>query len=397
MLPLPSHPPTRPPHCRLAPHTRWISALAILIAALFFGSRALADQPYGSTQSQGDWNPKQQFLDSLPPSISDGLDINGWGWFSYLHNSKPKSDFTDTVLSLDITKSFAQRVALTFEGNLIDADGQWRAEAEQLYLSVRPLDDYAGYVTLGKFNANFGLEERDFWDRTHGTTSLLFGAQPQDLVGLIASLPLGSTGVTLRPFIGLDFQGQFEYNQPPLAGMQILYKPTSELQLSWTNLAGPGMTVYEGAPIRHPYPQGGYGGSAAAIENWQGPNLYADRGGTLYFTDANVAWRPRNDLMLGAEGLLATTGTDEGHVGWSGAMLTADFKVTDKFHLFGRASYLNDDDWLVYGVFQKMYEYSVGAGYQLFDKVELRGEYRHDHGSVTGNSDTFSIHITAGF
>jgi hypothetical protein len=368
-----------------------------MVAVVASNIRLGADQNYLSTASSSD-DVKQKMLDVLPPQVSEGLDINAWAWFSYLHNSAPKNDITDTVLSIDITKSFAQRIAFTFEGNLINADGQWRGEVEQLYVSTRPSEDYAGIITVGKFNTNFGVEERDFWQRSHGTTSLLFGAQPQDLVGIIASLPLGSTGVTLRPFVGLDFQGQPEFNQSPLGGLQVQYKPTSELRLSWTNLAGPGVVMYEGEPLRHPYPQGGYGGGAiAAIENWQGPNLVAARGGTLFFSDANIIWHPHTDLTIAAEGLVGTTGTDEGRDSWWGAMLTGEFNVTDRLWLFGRYSYLDDGAWLIYGQFQKLYEVSAGAGYHLFDKVEVRVEYRHDRGSVTGNSDTLSIHIMAGF
>ena len=352
----------------------------------------------------------------LPPEISDGLDFSAWAWFSYLHNDQPSNNFTDTLFSLSITKSFAQRAAVSVEANYMDTDGHWRAELEQLYISLMVNPDSQTLVTIGKFNANFGLEARDFWDRTHGTTSLLFSAQPQAIVGVILAQPIGDTGMTLRPFVSLDFQGQPEVNQPPSAGLQMEYKPSRDLRFSWTNWTGPGFIPFGGRPLHQPYPQGSYGSgnqyggagpyggnqegpsvNANAIENWQGPNLYAGRAGTLYFTDANVTWHPREDLTLGTEFLLGTSGTSLGRWGWSGIMATADFNVTDRLSLFARYSYLDDSDWLIYGRFENLFEGSAGAGYKLTKDLEVRGEYRHDRGSESGNSDSVSLHVTVGF
>jgi hypothetical protein len=78
-------------------------------------------------------------------------------------------------------------------------------------------------------------------------------------------------------------------------------------------------------------------------------------------------------------------------------MVTAEFDVTDRLWVFGRYSYLNDADWLIYGEFQKLYECSFGVGYKLFDHVEIRAELRHDRGTDTGSTDSASIHVTAGF
>jgi len=343
-------------------------------------------------------NPKDYLLNLLPSDVSDGLDINGWFWFSYLHASQEKSDFTDTLFSLDITKSFQQRLALSFEGNVMNVDGQWRGEVEQLYLSLMVCPESQTLLTIGKFNANFGLEARDFWNRTHGTTSLLFAAQPQDLVGFMITQPLGDTGLKLRPFMSLDFQGQFEYNQSPSTGIQAEYKPTRNLRMSLTAWVGPGFVMEAGRSLRHPFPQGGYEeGSAKAIENWQGPNLIAERGGTLYFTDANVSWHATDELVVGAEFLAGTSGTSAGRWGWCGAMLTADFHVTDKLNLFARGSYVDDSAWLIYGERQRLFEGSGGAGYQVTKNIEIRGEYRHDYGTNTGSADSLSIHVTLGF
>jgi len=212
--------------------------------------------------------------------------------------------------------------------------------------------------------------------------------------------PIGDTGIILKPFLSLDFQGQVDFDQPPAGGLQTEYKPNRDLKLSWTNWIGPGFVLFGGQPLRHPYPQGGYGdseyGDANAIENWQGPNLYAERGGTLYFTDANILWRPRNDLSLGAEFLLGTTDASSGRWGWSGVMFAGNFSVTDHISVFARASFINDADWLIYGMFQNITEGNVGISYRFNDHLEIRGEYRHDHGSESGDTDSFSIHLAVG-
>lgn len=376
-------------------------ALIALIPAL--GARADEAAP----PSYAGFQPTEQLLSLLPHNVSEGLDVHAWAWFSFLHSDQEHGNYTDTVLSLDVSKTFAQRVTVSAEGNYMNADGHWRGEAEQVFISILALEETRTILTLGKFNANFGLEGRDFWSRTHGTTSLLFGAQPQDLIGAMISQPIGETGLKLRGFLSLDFQGHPEINQSPAAGLQLEYKPDSDLHFSWTNWVGPGMVMYGGRPIHHPYPHGGYGstydeedehyGNATALENWQGPNLFAERGGTLYFTDANVSWRPRNDLTLGAEFLLGTSGTSLGRWGWSGFMLTADFNVTDRLALFARYSYIDDADWLLYGKFEKIWEASAGASYHLTDHLEFRGEYRHDRGTESGSMDSVSVHVTVGF
>src|SRR4029450_533645 len=48
---------------------------------------------------------KQQILQSLPPSISDGLEIDAWAWIGALHQPS-HDDFWDVDLSLAVTKSF---------------------------------------------------------------------------------------------------------------------------------------------------------------------------------------------------------------------------------------------------------------------------------------------------
>ncbi len=210
--------------------------------------------------------------------------------------------------------------------------------------------------------------------------------------------PLGYTGVKVRPFVTTDFQGVASFDEPPAAGVNVAYRPNKDLTFSLTNWIGPGLVLGPGKALHPPYEGGAYGSSIAnVLSNWQGPNLSANRGGTLYFVDANIVWRPADDLTLSAEYLLATTPTSGGTFGWSGAMLLANYDLTDHWSLFGRASYLDDHDWLVTGTFQDIYEVSGGVSYRFTDKIELRAEYRHDSSNAAGNLDTVSIDFTAGF
>src|SRR5207253_1430072 len=153
-----------------------------------------------------------------------------------------------------------------------------------------------------------------------------------------------------------------------------------------------------GEPLRHPFPAGAYGyDGAAVVENWQGPNLTAERGSTLYFLEAKATWQPRADLFLAAEYLLGTTGTSYGRWGWHGFAFLADYSVNARMHVFGRWSALDDSDWLITGIFMKAQELSCGIGYEIADGVEIRAEYRHDFSNVTPDFDSVSIHLAMSF
>jgi hypothetical protein len=340
-------------------------------------------------------NLKQRFINSLPPVVGDGLDITFWGWFAdYQNNQKEYSNYYDTELSLGITKSFDQRFAVSAQGNFIDANGERRVELEQGYGSFLLNPNQGSFVTVGKFNANFGVEARDFWNRTTGTTSLLFGAQPQDLIGVMVTQPIGDTGVKVRPFVTEDYQEQYYFNQSPYAGLSLEYQPTHELSFGVTGMAGPGFVLYGGRPIHPPYPRNSYGDGNSVIANWQGPNLMAESGGTLYFVEVKATWQVRPDLRLSAEYLQENTGTSRGNWGWYGFLVQADYDLSDRWHCFARWSYLDDNDWLVTGVFQIAQEVSGGLGYEIIDGVEVRGEYRHDFSSAEAGVDSVSIHLT---
>ena len=296
---------------------------------------------------------KERMIKGLPEAIGDGLDFDVWGWLGGLWHDGGEH-YWDGELSFSITKSFQQRVAVTAQLNLIDANDVKRAELEQGFISARLWD--RTIVTVGKFNANFGIEARDFWNRTTGTPSLLFGA--------MVSVPIGETGLTIKPFVSTDFQGQWHFDQPISAGAKLEWAPDEKLKFGLTNWVGPGFSLFRGKPLHSPYPADAYGSDpASASENWQGPHLVAMRHGTLYFVDANVKWKIRKDVTLSGEFLTGSTGTFGHTYSWLGGLIMADWAITDRVHTFARVSVIDDKDWIVTGFFQKRQEYSVGAGW----------------------------------
>ena len=349
--------------------------------------------------ASGDDGPslKEQMLAALPPAIGDGLDIDVWGWAGDLQTlGEYRTNYYDLELGVGVSKTFDQRVTVAAQGNLIDANGTIRVELETAYASAKVQDEGSTLLTIGKMNADFGVEGRDFWTRRTGTPSLLFAAQPQDLIGVELTQPIGESGVTLRPFVSADFQGGYNFDQSPSAGVNVSYRPTRNLDLKWTNWVGPGFVLMGGRPLRYPFEGGSYGAdpAAAVVENWQGPHLTAEAGGTLYFTEVAASVHVTPDLTLSAEYLYATSGTHLGRWGWQGFLVTADDQVTDELHVFGMWSFLDDSDWLVTGIFQTCQELSCGFGYQIYDGVELRCEYRHDFSNVTDDFDSVSAHLT---
>jgi hypothetical protein len=352
-----------------------------------------------NVETDSDVSLKQRYIDRLPPAIGDDLDIDAWGWAGILQTNYENKRYYDAELGLGITKSFAQRLAIGAEGNYINANGVTRFELEQGYASIKVSDATQTLVTIGKFNANIGTEQRDFWSRTTATTSLLFAAEPQDLLGAMVTQPIGETGLQVRSFVTEGFQSAYDFNQAPSAGVTAEYKPNRKIELALTNWVGPGFVRDGGRHLGQPFPRA-YGGeygddpAGAVVENWQGPNLYATRASTLYFVDASCIVRPTTDLTLTAQGLFARTGAGKDSTSWGGFMLLADYDLTDQLHVYGRWSYLEDPDWLITGVFQRCQELSLGAGYQIFAGWELRGEYRHDFSNATPDFDTATADLT---
>ena len=82
---------------------------------------------------------------------------------------------------------------------------------------------------------------------------------------------------------------------------------------------------------------------------------------------------------------------------WGGVMLSANFDITDRLRVFGRWSFLDDPQALVTGVSDRRHEVSLGAGYELIQGLELRGEYRHDFSEEEEGMDSVSVHLTFGY
>jgi hypothetical protein len=332
----------------------------------------------------------------LPPSVAETVDVNIWGWFSYLHSSDDDdSTYWLADISAGATKRFGDRLAVTVDMHFIDDNHQTSGFLEQAFGTFVLLPQHETLLTVGKFNASFGIEPRNAWDRLNGTTSLLFGAQPQDLIGVMITQPLGNTGFTFRPFLANGFLGHFNFDQAPSVGLTTEFHRNDSLRIELTNWIGPGVTPPHEDSY---YGYGGndsYSGTEYVVENWRGPNLYSDRAGVLYFLDGSVQWLPRPDLTLAAEGLLAVSDRADKY-DWGGVMLLANFDITDRMRVFGRWSFLDDPQGLVTGVSDRRHEVSLGAGYQFIRGLELRGEYRHDFSQEQG-MDSVSVHLTFGY
>ena len=343
----------------------------------------------------------------LPPAVAQGLDVNAWGWLSELYSTgEGNESYWDLDLALGATQRFGDRVAVTADVHFIDANNYRHGWLEQAFISAKLSDVGQTVLTVGKFNAFIGVEPRNAWDRFGGTTSLLFGAEPQDLLGVMLTQPLGDTGVLLRPFIVNGFEGRAEFNESPSAGVKIEYQPCHELRFAMTNWVGHGFVPKKESQSVVPASYGyipttqqryAYSGYEYDFGNWVGPSLEAERGGTLYFLDGTITWLPRPDLTLAAEGLFATGGSSAGRIAWGGALLLANFDITDRWRAFGRWSFLDDVDGLVTGVNGTRHELSGGVGFEVIRGLELRAEYRHDFSNVTTGLDSVSAHLTFGY
>ena len=349
---------------------------------------------------------KERLINCFPEPIAQGLDIDAWGWLGDLANNAPdnySNNYYDLELSLGISETFDQRLKIAAQGNFIVANGDRRGELEQGYITAKIWDAGETLLTVGKFNANFGVEARDFWNRRTGTTSLLFGAQPQDLIGLMVTQPIGDTGIELRPFLSADFQGEYNFDQSPAGGITAQFKPNRIIEFALTGWVGPGIVLENGKPLRPPYGGNAYGDDdakdsyASVVENWQGPYLTGETASTLYFGEGYIIVRPTSDLTLSAELLQGGTSSRSGRWGWSGYMVMADWQVTDPLHVYARWSALDDSDWIITGIFQRHQEMSFGLGYEFFDGLEGRVEYRHDFSNATPGFDSISFHLTFSF
>jgi hypothetical protein len=382
---------------------RWIHLLlanVLVSAPLGLWSACIAQTeaaPSATIQLQtqqdasGNYNDHAALENILPPSIAQNLDINAWGWFSFLHDSdREDPPYWLSDVALGATQRIGENFAATADVHFIDQNNESNGFVEQAFVTADALPKTGTLLSVGKFNANIGVEGRDEWDRFGGTTSLLFGAEPQDLIGVMLTQPIGDTGITVRPFVSTNFEGTFDFNAPPGGGAIVEYRPQHELSVALTNWVGPG---YFGG-------QNGDGDDSDSYneypyDNWEGPDLnYTGTRDTLYLVDGHVTWLPTPDLTLSAEALLAMEGKSAQKPAWSGFLALVNYDITDRLRVFARWSYLNDNRWFVTYYVQTSYEISGGLGFEFLPGAEIRGEYRHDSSNKSGGVDSVSAHIT---
>jgi hypothetical protein len=361
--------------------------IVVIIPLLVGASRAGADTSLAGATQAALAGPIDRD-EHLPAFLTDGWDASVWGWVGYdylTHNEYPSLWVAQAAI--DVTKTFNQRIAATVEVSVYDSNYRSKTLLEQAYVSVLLSDQYQTMLTAGRFDANFGVEPRDYWNRLTGTASLLFAAQPQQLTGAMLTQPLGNSGFKVRPFVTASFQ---EANVPnsPSVGVTIDYSPHKTFQISATNWFGPGFVLGD--------PGSAYYGDGAAAENYWGPSLDAVNGGSLYFFDLKVIWKPTREITLCGEYLFASNISSKGRFEWDGVMFLANYDINDRVRVFGRWSFLNDPDWIVTGIFQRRHEISAGVAYQFYRDIETRAEYRHDFSSAAPDQDIFSINLSFG-
>jgi hypothetical protein len=334
-------------------------------------------------------SPASQASDSKP-AFFQGLDVGAWGWLGGLRSWSNNGDsyYWDAEASINATKSFNGKAALTVQYNFIDANNLVHGELEQAYGSVLVLDRYQTSVAVGKFNANIGIEARDFWNRQGGTTSLLFGAEPQDMAGLMITQPIPGTDFTIRPFVTEGLEGTFDFGKTPSWGLIAEYRPNEELELCVTNFFGPGYKPTMGLARYYDQPE----------LNWPGPSLDGVPGGTLYLLDVRGTWSVTTNLTLGAEYLYAANSASPHGLGWTGFLIQGNYTIDEHWRTFARWSYLNDSGSLVTGDTGLHQELSGGIAYMVDPDLhlEIRAEYRHDFTSYGDHDDVVSIHLSLG-
>jgi hypothetical protein len=296
----------------------------------------------------------------------EGLDVTVWGWLTYLTMSNSdRNTFWAWEIEIDVTKTFTERLAASFDIEFVDTNSGARTEVEQLFLSALVSPQRRTVLTVGKFNAPFGIEPRDFWDRMTGSRSLLFDAIPHDLTGMMLTQPVGDSTLTLQPFLVNGFNHDLDVNSQPSFGLVAAWEPSNDLRLAVTNMYGP---------------------ETAGDTGDKQYMLLVE--GEWYITDATTFW---------AQLLYGTTESPAGSMSWHGAAVIVNHDFNERWRVFFRWSYLDDQDGYVTGDAAARHEVGAGVGWYLHPLIECRFEYRHDFIDLTNDQDSAFAHVTFGF
>ncbi|MEA2734944.1 MAG: hypothetical protein QOE14_1395 [Humisphaera sp.] len=333
---------------------------------------------------------------TLTPPASDkygeGFDLTFWTWLQYQRSGQDGPDsWWAAEFELDLTKRFGDRIAASLDMQFIEEEDDAHAEIEQAFVSFLLLPKNGTILTAGKFNAPWGVEGRDYWDRTTGTVSLLFRAQPQDLTGLMLTHPLGDSGIILRPFVALGFDDMGKLNDSLAGGMMVEYRPADTFSIAATGWWGPG--------VSEPGPYEGFGAPGSIwtlTDAWYGPEFGSD-GGHMQFIDLQATWRARRDLTLAAEYLVARSVNPGEDVSWNGALVLVNYDFDDRWRVFTHYSYLHDADAAVTEVAQRRHAVGIGLGFRPQRDVDFSIEYRYDASDNAQDLNTVTMNAAFGF
>lgn len=296
----------------------------------------------------------------------EGVDIEYWGWLTYLYqDQRERSTFWAWEFEIDFTKSFTERLAVGADVDLVDRNSGAEVSLEQLFLSAVVSDRHETVLTAGKFNAPFGIEPVDFWDRKTGSRSLLWDALPHDLTGLMVTQPLGRSHVTARGLVVNGFDQNLDLNRQPSFGALLTWEPEPGLRLgaAW----------------------------------FGGPELVAEVGEKQHLVLAQMAIDLGPRTQVEAEYTWGTADVPGGHAHWSGAAAILDVALDERWSVFVRYSVLDDDEGFVTGTPGASQEFGVGLSWWLHPHVELRTEYRRDFGNAGRDENSAFAHLSFGF
>jgi hypothetical protein len=305
---------------------------------------------------------------------ADGLQFGFWGWMSYEATPQEReASFYAWEAELNVTKSFSDRIAASADLDFYDSNKGAQVALDQLFISFLFPEWNDAIFTAGKFDAPYGIERRQFWQRETGSTSLLFNAQPQDLTGLMLTNRWDTANLTFRTFVvNGGFDADPAINQQPSIGMMVEYRPMKSLAFAWTN--------------------------------WWGPELPDDNHDKLFFTEAQVVWQLESKLTVSAEFLYGVSQVPGDFANYTGFLVILDQRLwCDKWRVFAQYSDLNDP-YGFFGEAEHGREGNAGVAWRFDPHVEALAEYRHDigrnfyaAGPVSDQSDTVSLNLSFGY